>query len=169
MKKLSGSLIRLLCIRHSTLPFSTIRKHCPDDYPFIVQYQRIIKASHPRFHVGNPGLGPALLDFAVPCLYSPSFGINLGLDCRMTCCKSDVFLFWVIRVFGIFFVYTQVQKYPDLDAQPNFVYDTGNSYEDMAATATASAFFSLFGGLNMLQSGFFMSSSTAVRGNIPCL
>ena len=87
------------------LPFSTVRKCCPDDYTFIVQYQRIVKAWHRRFHVGNPCLGPALLDFAVPrwSLF-PIFWHNLDLDCGMVCCRPDVFFFWVIRVFGLFSV-----------------------------------------------------------------
>ena len=89
---------------HDTLPFSTIRKHCPDDYPFIVQYLGIVKAQHSGLHVCDSCLGPALLDFAVSCLYSSSFGISLGLDCRMVCCKADVSLFRDIRAFDIFSV-----------------------------------------------------------------
>ena len=53
----------------TTFPDSFEIKDMPDDYPFIVQYSGIVKAQHPRFHVGNPCFGPTLLDFAVPYLY----------------------------------------------------------------------------------------------------
>ena len=58
------------------LPFSTLRKHCPDDYSFIVPYQRIVKAQHSRFHVCDSYLGPAHPDFAVYRLHLTSFGIS---------------------------------------------------------------------------------------------
>ena len=86
------------------LSFSTLRKHCHDDYPFIVQYQRIVKSQRSRFHVCDSYLGPALPDFAVYCLHLTSFGISPGPDCRTVYCKPDMSLFCVIRAFGIFSV-----------------------------------------------------------------
>ena len=65
---------------HDALVFNAVKKDCLDDYPFIVQYQGIVKAQRSRFHMCDSCLDPALLDFAVSCLYPSSFGISLGLD-----------------------------------------------------------------------------------------